>query len=382
MIDSIKKNARWRIITTLFHSSQIETEDTTLYFEWLNNACGYIDIRGIFIGSGKSFIIKLSREIKEAKITANLKSVNIIDFQFGIYDEENLWNLECGILNKPTGRGKYGDKLMLLLSKRINKWKQLNYSPITALKGKQLEVVLNWANNRIDLSEDEKKFINFSKEISEKFEYRSKQNKKYHAFCLFPQKGDTPLFKYIQNQFTTYSKKAGLSLKMYSNIVFSDSLLKKLKLSKYLILFTSPELVRSEKIIDAIEYWLLYNEIHNIIIVLLKGNISWNENDKDFDWNYTNVLPDIFQNMYNSQPFIFDLRFIKSVKDQNLNKILKLKEQMIKIYSRITLKPPQSIYKTEMNLIKKRSKIIILLAFIASLLTALLCFLLLQNIFS
>lgn len=134
-----------------------------------------------------------------------------------------------------------------------------------------------------------------------------------------------------------------------------------LKLSDYLVLLASPTSKASVWVNREVEWWLHNKEKgkEKIILVLVKGEIIWAEND--FNWKKTDCLPTKLKAAFEHEPLFVDLR------NYNINEKISYKESglkssIVQIISGITGKAPREIDSEELKA-NRLTKIIRFLAF-------------------
>ena len=80
--------------------------------------------------------------------------------------------------------------------------------------------------------------------------------------------------------------------------------------SEYFIYLASPESARSYYTSKEIEYWLGRRGSEQVILVLAKGNIQWNEGASSFDAQVSDALPEVLHSAFEHTPLFVDLRDI------------------------------------------------------------------------
>ncbi|TXI20528.1 MAG: TIR domain-containing protein [Nitrosomonas sp.] len=78
--------------------------------------------------------------------------------------------------------------------------------------------------------------------------------------------------------------------------------------SQYFILLASPGAAASKWVQQEVSYWLENKSKNTLLIVLTEGDIGWDSERNDFDWNLTTVLPQNLRNVFTAEPFYIDLR--------------------------------------------------------------------------
>lgn len=147
---------------------------------------------------------------------------------------------------------------------------------------------------------------------------------KYNAFISYSHAADGKLAPALQNAFHRIAKPV---FKFRALNIFRDetslsatpSLWKDienaLRESQYLILLASPTAAKSLWVQKEVEFWLANRSIDTLLIGLTKGEIVWNENDNDFNWDKTNSLPETLKGKFVMEPLFVDLRPFKNKED-------------------------------------------------------------------
>jgi WD40 repeat protein len=83
--------------------------------------------------------------------------------------------------------------------------------------------------------------------------------------------------------------------------------------SENFILMASPEAAKSKWVQSEIEEWLKLknSSLDNFSIVLTEGEIVWDNETNDFDWEKTTALPKHLQSKFESEPLYLDFRWAK-----------------------------------------------------------------------
>ena len=152
---------------------------------------------------------------------------------------------------------------------------------------------------------------------------------KYNAFISFTHIADKETAKALQIALQKFAKPfyKRVALNVFRDedeIAPGESLSDKIKdsldNSEYFVLLASPASASNASWVPReVEYWL---EKHsstrkdkenppNFIIVLTDGEIQWNNEDDDFNWNKTTALPDVLKKQFCEEPLYIDFRNIK-----------------------------------------------------------------------
>ena len=90
-----------------------------------------------------------------------------------------------------------------------------------------------------------------------------------------------------------------------------SSIEQNLGLSEFFIYLASPNASQSKWVRKEIDFFYKKRSANNIIIVLTDGDIVWDDERNDFNWQLTNSIPKFDKQIFNSEPLWLDLRWIK-----------------------------------------------------------------------
>jgi WD40 repeat protein len=90
-----------------------------------------------------------------------------------------------------------------------------------------------------------------------------------------------------------------------------------LRHSKYFILIASPSSAESDWVNREVEYWLSIQPASRILIVLVKGDLAWNNHKRGFDPGKSSPLPSVLHRAFGEEPVFVDLREIP-IRDMSL----------------------------------------------------------------
>lgn len=88
--------------------------------------------------------------------------------------------------------------------------------------------------------------------------------------------------------------------------------------SAALIFLASPEAARSKWVRLEIETWRAKDPTLPVFIVLTDGEIAWNAEGGDFDYEASTALPDVLRGLFGQEPLWVDLRFGRHAEDLSL----------------------------------------------------------------
>jgi Thoeris protein ThsB, TIR-like domain len=82
--------------------------------------------------------------------------------------------------------------------------------------------------------------------------------------------------------------------------------------SESFILLASPTAAQSVWVQREIEHYLHLGRTNHLLLVLTEGEIFWDQDARDFDWNKTNALPLTLRGAKPEEPLLIDMRWAKS----------------------------------------------------------------------
>lgn len=84
------------------------------------------------------------------------------------------------------------------------------------------------------------------------------------------------------------------------------------------VLLASPESARSEWVRKEVEWWLANRSTERLLIVLTAGELTWDPDRGDFDWQRSSALPDVLRGRFAQEPLYVDMRWARSPGDLTL----------------------------------------------------------------
>lgn len=87
--------------------------------------------------------------------------------------------------------------------------------------------------------------------------------------------------------------------------------------SRHFVLLASPDAARSEWVGREVEHWIRNRERESFLVVLTDGEIAWDEESGDFDWERTTALPRALRGWFGSEPLWVDLTWART--DEHLS---------------------------------------------------------------
>ena len=145
---------------------------------------------------------------------------------------------------------------------------------------------------------------------------------KYKAFISYSHAADGKLAPILQSSLHRFTRPFYKLRAMY---VFRDettlhltpelwpSIQEALSKSEFFILLASPDAADSEWVQKEVNEWLALNKgsLKKLLIVLTEGDIKWDEEKRDFDWNITNAIPLNLKGKFRYAPFYLSLSWAR-----------------------------------------------------------------------
>ena len=88
--------------------------------------------------------------------------------------------------------------------------------------------------------------------------------------------------------------------------------------SSYFLLLASPEAAGSKWVRREIEFWRDNKSAHTLLLVLTQGDLIWDANRGDFDWERTNAIPRLLGSFFTEEPLWVDFRNAKAQEQLSL----------------------------------------------------------------
>ena len=161
---------------------------------------------------------------------------------------------------------------------------------------------------------------------------------KNKVFISYSHEADEELAAAIQ---TALQRIAKPLFKMYAIKVFRDqtnmvlspnlwyTIENALAESEYFLYLASPQAADSEWVQKEIQYWVKNKPLDKLIIALTDGDIVWDDDGNEFDWENSNSMPFVFNGVYEGIPHFADFRLIKKEKNFTLNNPLFKREALL-----------------------------------------------------
>ena len=97
-----------------------------------------------------------------------------------------------------------------------------------------------------------------------------------------------------------------------------EGVLKALSRSEYFLLMASPEATKSKWVRREVDFWLTNRDPKKLLISLTDGEIVWDDNHRDFDWEKTTALPGLMKGKFKAEPLYADFRRARASEDVSL----------------------------------------------------------------
>ena len=150
-----------------------------------------------------------------------------------------------------------------------------------------------------------------------------------------------------------------------------DNIEKSLSEAEYFIYLASPDARESKWVGKELDYWLHHKSIDKLILVVINGDMIWDDATKSYQQTELNCIPANLNKIFKQEPFYVDLRVLKSKGDLSLKNSIFNKE-VLKITAELYHKSQKEIageeVKTQARVKRLTSGIIItlLIAFVTT----------------
>jgi WD40 repeat protein len=146
-------------------------------------------------------------------------------------------------------------------------------------------------------------------------------NLKYQAFVSYSHESDQRLAAALQSSLSRFAKpwyrirsmrifqdKTSLS----ANPALWHSIELALGQSEFFLLLASPASSKSQWVHEEVQWWLQNRSIEKLIICLTDGEILWDNQAGDFDWEKTTAIPSSLKGVFPAEPLYADFRAAKA----------------------------------------------------------------------
>jgi WD40 repeat protein len=110
---------------------------------------------------------------------------------------------------------------------------------------------------------------------------------------------------------------------------------KALERSRYFLVLCSPDSARSPWVQREIEYWRAHKDASHVLIGLTDGELLWDVDGRDFDWETTTAVPRALAGVSRDEPFWLDLRAIAALKKDVSASLPQLRDAVAPLVARI-----------------------------------------------
>src|SRR5215470_12133438 len=88
-----------------------------------------------------------------------------------------------------------------------------------------------------------------------------------------------------------------------------------LREARYFILLASPDAAQSEWVAKEVGWWLARRSADTMLIVLTGGELVWDDEGTDFDWQATSAVPAALAGHFKEEPLYVDVRWAQGRND-------------------------------------------------------------------
>ncbi|KAA5824467.1 TIR domain-containing protein [Algibacter amylolyticus] len=151
---------------------------------------------------------------------------------------------------------------------------------------------------------------------------------KYNAFLSYNHTQDTDLGTSLEKALEkfakpTFKRRALEIFRDANDLPLASDLGDKIRVglegSDYFICMANKRYAQSKWCQREVEYWLEHKTIEKFIIVLTEGDILYNEDTNDFDWDVTTALPKSLSGAFKGEPFYVDFRDLDPEEELHLD---------------------------------------------------------------
>ena len=121
-----------------------------------------------------------------------------------------------------------------------------------------------------------------------------------------------------------------------------DNIEKSLSEAEYFIYLASPDSRESKWVGKELDYWLHHKSIDKLILVVINGDMIWDDAVKSYQQTELNWIPANLNKIFKQEPFYVDLRVLKSKGDLSLKNSIFNKE-VLKIAAELYHKSQKEI---------------------------------------
>jgi len=88
--------------------------------------------------------------------------------------------------------------------------------------------------------------------------------------------------------------------------------------SSHFLLLASPRAAGSKWVQQEVEHWVSERSTRSLLIILTGGELVWDDNNHDFDWDRTDALPKCLRGRFAGEPLWVDFRWARQEKELTL----------------------------------------------------------------
>lgn len=170
---------------------------------------------------------------------------------------------------------------------------------------------------------------------------------KYNAFISYSHGADADLAPGLERALEkfakpTFKRRALRIFRDSNDLSISPDLWGKieegLKESEYLVYCASAASAKSFYCNKEVEYWLANKSMDNFLLVITDGELAWDFQNNDFDWEKTTAVPKLLSKAFKNEPLYVDFRGEIPKGRMNLNDV-DFKSKLIYIAATLHKKP-------------------------------------------
>lgn len=150
----------------------------------------------------------------------------------------------------------------------------------------------------------------------------------YHAFISYSHAADGKLAPALQKGLQQFAKpwyqaralhvfRDDASMSINANLW--GEIERSLDDSAFYILLASPDAAKSRWVADEAARWKQTKPSDNLFVALTDGELVWDKQHRDFDWERTNALPPVLERTFTNEPRFIDLRWARNDNDLSLH---------------------------------------------------------------
>ena len=150
---------------------------------------------------------------------------------------------------------------------------------------------------------------------------------RYDAFISYSHDADPQIASALQSALHRFAKPwyRLRSLRVFrdnaslsANPALWDSIVDALGASRVFVLLASPEAKESRWVAREAEWWREHKPGDQVLLVLIDGEIAWDEQADDFDWERTDAVPRTLAGAFAGEPRWIDLRWARDAGELSL----------------------------------------------------------------